>query len=129
KTGLALPVVVRPTRLGLDSSARKLMPADSPLVVVSAAVVGSRQTVVVVPGVRVPHDLPPRQGWCVVRRCARRSGSVTCPRQPLVVLRLLEGYLRGLLPDDRKQCSSTRSCQRPATRLFVYRVAGVIHQH
>ena len=46
--GLVLAVVValRPTRLGLDSSARKPTPADSPLEVGPAAVVGSRQTVV-----------------------------------------------------------------------------------
>src|SRR5699024_10303986 len=72
---LAVVVVLRPTRLVLDSSARKLMPADSPLVV-GPVVVGSRQTVVVVPGVRVPYDLPPRQGWCAARRCAHKRGSL-----------------------------------------------------
>ncbi len=45
---LVLAVVVpRPTRLGLDSSARKPTPADSPLEVGPAAVVvGIRQTAV-----------------------------------------------------------------------------------
>src|SRR5699024_7491066 len=81
---LAVVVVLRPTRLVLDSSARKLMPADSPLVV-GPVVVGSRQTVVVVPGVRVPHDLPQRQGWCAARRCAHKPAPVDAPTPPPVV--------------------------------------------
>src|SRR5699024_2927897 len=56
--GLRL-AVIRPTGR-CWSFARKLMPADSPLEVGPAAVVGNRQTVVVVPGVRVPHDRQPR---------------------------------------------------------------------
>src|SRR5699024_3982479 len=79
--------VIRPTGR-CWSFARKLMPADSPLEVGPAAVVGNRQTVVVVPCVRVPHDRQPHPSWCAARRCVRRRGFPYDQKRSLVASRL-----------------------------------------
>src|SRR5699024_4520416 len=86
--GLRL-AVIRPTGR-CWSFARKLMPADSPLEVGPAAVVGNRQTVVVVPGVRVEHDGQPRPNFRAVRRCAHKRWFPYDQKRSLVASRLLE---------------------------------------